>query len=223
MKTTLLIATLNEIEGAKIIMPRINREWVDEIILVDGGSTDGTIEFFEKMGIQVVNQKSKGICGAYWEGMEVATGDVIIPFSPDNNSIPELIPDLVKKMEEGYDMVIVSRYISGAKSEDDDFITALGNWMFTKMVNILFGGNYTDSLVMFRAFKKELVNTLPMVDKTTPVFEYQLCIRCAKKKMKVADIPGDEPKRIGGVRKMKPIYNGSCLLWCLLKEFLRGK
>jgi len=63
MKTTLLIAALNEIEGSKVIMPRINREWVDEIILVDGGSTDGTIEFFEEMGIHVVNQKSKGICG----------------------------------------------------------------------------------------------------------------------------------------------------------------
>ena len=201
MKTTLLIAALNEIEGSKVIMPRINREWVDEIILVDGGSTDGTIEFFEEMGIHVVNQKSKGICGAYWEGVEVATGDVIIPFSPDNNSIPELIPDLVKKMEEGYDMVIVSRYISGAKSEDDDFITAMGNWMFTKMVNILFGGNYTDSLVMFRAFKKELVSTLPMVDKTTPVHESSLPFRTKNSFIFQQQIPTPKQKESAALGK----------------------
>ena len=45
MKTTLLIPTVNEIEGMKIIMPRIKKEWVDEILIVDGGSTDGTLEY----------------------------------------------------------------------------------------------------------------------------------------------------------------------------------
>jgi hypothetical protein len=61
-------------------------------------------------------------------------GDVVITFSPDGNSIAELIPELVNKMKEGYDMVIVSRYLNEAKSEDDDIITAFGNWLFTKTV-----------------------------------------------------------------------------------------
>ena len=50
MKTTLLVPTLNEIEAVQAIMPQINRSWVDEIICVDGGSTDGTIEYFQKNG-----------------------------------------------------------------------------------------------------------------------------------------------------------------------------
>ncbi len=218
MKTTLLVPTLNEIEGAKIVMPQIKNEWIDEVVVVDGGSTDGTVEYMAGRGYKIVKQKSKGVCGAYWEGIEAASGDVIIAFSPDNNSIPEVIPDLIKKMEENYDMVIASRYLKGAKSDDDDFVTAIGNWMFTKAVNILFGGKYTDSLVMFRAFRKDLVERLKMDEKNRPVFEYQLCIRCAKKKLKVCEIPADEPKRIGGVRKMRPLYNGSTLLWQIVKE-----
>jgi glycosyltransferase involved in cell wall biosynthesis len=218
MKTTLFIPVCNEITGIQQIMPRVKKDWVDEIIVVDGNSTDGTREYFEERGYKVVRQKSTGICGAYWEGLEVATGDVIIAFSPDNNSIPELIPPLAEKMKEGYDMVIVSRYKDGAKSEDDDLVTAFGNWMFTRLVNILFGGKYTDTLVMFRAFRKDLVKRLKMDSKKLPVFEYLMTIRCAKQKCRVAEIPGDEPKRIGDIRKMRPIYNGLSLLGQLIKE-----
>ncbi len=218
IKTTLFIPTFNEVVGARLIMPRVKREWVDEIIVVDGGSTDGTVEYFKEIGIPVIRQKSKGICDAYWECIEAATGDIIISFSPDNNSLPEAIPSLVAKMKEGYEMVIASRYLDGAKSEDDDFVTAFGNWMFTKIVNLLFGGNYTDSLVMFRAFRKDLPTRLYMGDRDIPVFEMLLCIRCAKQKLKTAEIPADEPKRVGGIRKMRPIYNGLCLLWVIVKE-----
>ncbi len=218
MKTTLLVLTMNEIEGVKLIMPRIKNEWVDEILVVDGGSVDGTKEWLTARGYKVITQKSKGVCGAYWEGMDAATGDVIIPFSPDNNSLPEMIPALVRKMGDGYDMVIASRYLGKAKSYDDDPVTALGNWMFTRMVNVLFGGKFTDSLVMFRAYKKSIVTELEMDEKRRPVFEMQLCIRCAKQGLTVAEIPADEPKRIGGVRKMRPLYNGSTLLWQIAKE-----
>ncbi len=218
MKTTLIVPTLNEIEGVKLIMPRIEKSWVDETIVVDGGSTDGTIKYFEDNGYTLIRQKSKGVCGAYWEGIEASSGDIIILFSPDNNSIPEHIPVLIDKMKEGYDMVIVSRYLRGAKSYDDDFVTAFGNWMFTKFVNIFFGGRFTDSLVIFRAFKKDIVKALTLDEKKRPVFEMQLCIRCAKQGLKVSEIPGDEPKRIGGKRKMRPLYNGATICWQVIKE-----
>lgn len=222
MKFTLFLPTLNEIDGVKATMPRINKEWIDEVLVVDGGSTDGTIEYMEQWGARVVRQKSKGLTSAEWEAFEAATGDVIILFTPDGNSIPELIPDLVSKFKEGYDMVIVSRYLGGASSEDDDFVTGFGNWMFTKIVNVLFGGHYTDVLVGFRAFKKEII-AFTLDEKTRPVLEIQMPIRCLKHKLKVCDIPGSEPKRIGGVRKMRPFYNGSCLVWTILKELFSGR
>lgn len=219
VKITLFMPVRDEIEGAKIIMPRINKNWVDEILVVDGNSTDGTYEFFEQYGCKMIHQKSVGICGATWEGIEAATGDIIIGFSPDNNSIPELIPPLIEKMREGYDMVIISRYMAGAKSDDDDLVTAFGNWMFTRIINLLFRAKYTDTLVMYRAFKKDLPVRLGMDQKKYPFFEPQMAIRCATHKVKYTEIPGDEPKRIGGVRKMRPLYTGAAISLMILKEF----
>ncbi len=218
MKTTLFIPVYNEIKGVKEIMPRIKKEWVDEIIVVDGGSTDGTLEYFQENGYRVIRQKSKGICGAYWECFEVAKGDIIVPFSPDNNSLPEAIPLLIEKIKQGYDMVIASRYKEGAKSFDDDAVTGFGNRLFTTLVNIFFKARYTDVLVMFRAFRRDIISTLELDAKKHPVIEIQLTIRCAKRKLKVLEIPVDEPKRTGGVRKMSPLYNGSAILFLIIRE-----
>ena len=114
MKTTLLVMTLNEIEGMKVIMPQIQRNWCDQIIVVDGGSTDGTIEWAREHGYFVFVQKRLGFRHAYNEVLPYVTGDIIITFSPDGNSISELIPPLIEKMKEGYDMVIASRYLGNA-------------------------------------------------------------------------------------------------------------
>lgn len=149
MDVTLLILTLNEIEGVRVIMPRIKREWCSQILMLDGGSTDGTIEYAKEHGYEIYIQKRKGFRYAYIEALPLIKGDVVITFSPDGNSIPELIPTLIDKVKEGYDIVLASRYCDGAKSEDDDIITAFGNWLFTRTINLLHGGHYTDALVIF--------------------------------------------------------------------------
>jgi len=221
MKTTLFIPILNEIVGLKLIMPRVKKEWVDEILFVDGGSTDGSREYLEQQGHKVIRQKGRGLELAYWAGFDAAAGDVIIAFSPDNNSIPELIPLMVQKIREGYDLVIASRYLNDAKSEDDDPVTSFGNWVFTKMANLLHGGHYTDFNVMYRAFRKDLVKQLDLERRETgefPVLQQQLMVRALKHRLKIAEIPGDEPKRIGGVRKVRILYHGWAILYVIIKE-----
>ncbi len=197
----------------KAIMPLIDRDWVDQIIITDGGSTDGTIEYAREQGYEVHIQKTPGFRHCYFEILDKITGDVIITFSPDGNSIPELIPVLIEKMKEDYDMVIASRYLGDAKSEDDDIVTGFGNWLFTRTVNLLHGGNYTDVMVIYRAYKKQIIYDLDL-DKeksyTTPErlfrcvlsWEPLLSVRAAKRKLKIGEIPGDEPPRIGGERKL---------------------
>lgn len=207
MKITLFMPTLNEIEGMRAVIPRISKDWVDEILVVDGGSKDGTVEFARKEGFKIHRQQSKGITGAYAEAIRMAEGDVMIAFSPDGNSVPEAIPALIAKMKEGYDMVIASRYLPVAKSDDDSAVTAFGNWLFTKIINLLFGGKYTDTLVMFRAWRKDMIRQLPE-GVLRAGFEPLSSIRCAKRRLRVAEIPADEPPRIGGKRKMHPLLNG---------------
>lgn len=229
MKTTLLVMTLNEIEGMKVIMPRVKRAWLDQIIVVDGGSTDGTIEWARENGYRVYVQKQPGFRHAYVEVLPYIEGDVLITFSPDGNSIPELIPELIAKMRQGYDMVIASRYLEGAQSYDDDSITAFGNWLFTRTVNLLHGGNYTDVMVIFRSYKKQLIfdlelnkdegfRTAERLFRTKISWEPLLSVRAAKRKLKITEIPGDEPLRIGGERKLKVLKWGAAYYFQFIRE-----
>ena len=230
MKVTLFIPVLNEIEAVQVIMPRVKREWVDEIIVVDGNSTDGTPEYFKENGYKVISQSRLGAIHAWWDGFELATGDIIIPFSPDGNSVPEVIPSLIEKMREGYDMVIASRYKDGAKSHDDNIFTAMANYGLTKIINLAFEGNYTDCLGMYRAFNRRLLVELGLnrnPDTKVAVFEVLLSIRCLTNKKKVAEIPGDEPNRIGkGGSRCHPsvrarTYAGIIMLRCIFREYFR--
>ncbi|MFH1353210.1 MAG: glycosyltransferase [bacterium] len=222
--------TRNEIEGLKEIMPRVKKEWIDQIIVIDANSTDGTIEYAREHNYTLVLEKRPGgVRYALPEVMDRIKGDVVITFSPDGNCIPELIPDLIKKMEEGYDMVIVSRYAAGAKSYDDSIITAFGNWLFTTSINILHGGRYTDTMGIFRAYKANLFRDLEldkdggysMAEKIFRInvgWEPLLSVRAAKRELKIAEIPGDEPARSGGKSKLRIFRHGAAHLFQVFWE-----
>ncbi|NQV33605.1 MAG: glycosyltransferase family 2 protein [Phycisphaeraceae bacterium] len=234
MNVTLILPTLNEIEGMKAIMPLIKEEWYHQLIVVDGGSTDGTVEYARSQGYFVHIQKQPGFRHAYTEILPFIEGDVVATFSPDGNSIPELIPVLIEKMKGGFDMVIVSRYLDDAKSEDDDLITAFGNWLFTKTVNCLFRAKYTDAMVIFRAYKTKLIWDLDLHEDRSYVtpekmfntkisWEPLLSVRAAKKRLHVAEIPGDEPARIGGERKLQVLRWGAAYYYQFLREIFVWK
>src|SRR5665213_4203819 len=88
-------------------MPKVKKGWVDQILIVDGKSKDGTAEIAREMGYDVVIQQTPGIRGAYMDALPHIKGDIILTFSPDGNSIPELIPVCVAKIKEGYDLSLI--------------------------------------------------------------------------------------------------------------------
>jgi glycosyltransferase involved in cell wall biosynthesis len=232
MTVTLLAPTLNEIDGMRAIMPKIQKGWVDQILILDGGSTDGTIEYAREQGYDVVIQEKRGLINAYRQVYPHIKGDWVITFSPDGNSVAELIPQLVAKAKEGYDMVIASRYLDGAKSEDDTFMTGLGNWTFTKLINVLFGGNYTDAMVIYRIHRTKLIEELGLMDDEPLSIERNfnhmisweplMSMRAAQRKLRIAEIPGDEPPRLGGKGKCNQYTWGLVYLAEMGQEFLRG-
>lgn len=214
MRSSLIALTLDEIDGVREILPRIDRAWCDQILVVDGGSADGTIEWCRNHGFDVYVQKKKGIRFAYLEALPLITGDVVLTLSPDGNCPVEFIPAILRKIDEGYDLVIGSRYLGTAKSDDDDLLTGFGNWLFTATVNFLYRANYTDAMVIYRAFRRELIEECDL-DKeesyllperlfgTVISWEPLMSVRAAKTRKRIAEVAVGEPPRIGGKRKLQ--------------------
>ena len=223
MSTTIVIPTKNEVTGVRKILPQIKKEWADEWIVMDGNSNDGTIEAAEKLGFKVIQQKGIGAANAEREGIEHSHSENVLFFHPDGNFKIEYILKLIKKMEEGnYDVVQISRFGKFGSSDDDDLITSFGNKMFTFLVNVFFGGHLTDSLFGYKIIKKKVFQDVNL-DAEGLTLEQQISIKSSKFGLKVMEIDGDEPSRIGGERKMIPHITGSKLSYQIIKEFIFWK
>ena len=230
---TLLVPVLNERGGMEIILPQINKDWVERILLVDGHSTDGSLEYAEENGYEIFVQTLGGPRGAFLECFQKITTDYVITFSPDGNCKAEAIPELIKKIQEGYDMVIASRYKDDAQSYDDTLLSGFGNAMFTFLINTLHGHTYTDSLNIFRIYKTKIYFDLEM-DKDESYWQEKLLftklgiepllsVRAAKMKLKIAEIAADEPKRVWGKAKVQPFRWGAAYLLQVICEFFSRK
>jgi len=222
MSVIVFVLTLDEIDGVSEIMPKIKKEWADKIIFVDGGSTDGTIEKAKELGFEVIHQKNQGEGNACRVGTDATESDFIMFFSPDGNDVPDDIPKLIEKTNEGHDIVHISRFGKNSVSEDANWLDRFGNNMFTFLVNTFFGGNYSDALNGFRIIKRKIWDGLK-TDAQYLNIEQQTCIRLAKLKIPIFEIDGKEPKRIGGERKMRPLTTGAQLSYQIIKEFIFWK
>ena len=213
MTITLVLLTRNEIEGVSALLPVIPFDAVDEAFVVDGGSTDGTVEFFCEHGIRVVSQQSKGRGEAFRIAMREATSDAVIFFSPDGNEDPADIPRFRPLLEQGNDIVVASRMMSGAFNEEDRQLLRWRKWannVFNLLANVAFrrrGPFITDSINGFRAIWKEACMHLQL-DADGFAIEYQMTMRALRQKMRILEFPTREGNRIGGESGAKSIPTG---------------
>jgi len=227
MPATLVILTLNEIHGLEVVFPKLPFDVVDEVLAVDGGSTDGTLEFFASRGVRTIRQEKRGRGEAFRLAVQHARNDWLVFFSPDGNEDPDDIARLLRGLEAGHDMVIASRFIAGARSEDDDkrlFMSRRwGNLMFTWLANVLWPGRgrITDTINGYRAISRRAFARLAP-DAEGYAIEFQMSIRALQQKLSVLEIPTEESPRIGkGVSKLNAIPVGFQFLFLMLGEWLR--
>lgn len=222
---TLVILTFNEINGISALYDKIPFNQFKQYFVIDPGSKDGTLEFWKKKKVPVIIQKVRGRGEAFRIGCTKAKYENVVFFSPDGNEDPKDIINLVKCLEEGYDMAIASRFMKGSRADDsEDFIPlrGLGNRMFTLIADIIWRGRLTDSINGFRAIKKSKFRELNP-DSHGFGIEYQISIRALKLKYKLKEIPTHEGDRIGGQSTAHTFETGMLFIKLILKELIKGK
>lgn len=234
MIKTIIVPVFNE-EGnigllIEKILKEINKE--DQLIIVNDGSSDKTIEEVKKFNCELINHETnlgKGM--AMRSGIDKAIGEVIIFMGGDGQDDPSEIGKLIEGINEGYDYVIGSRFV---KSNSDSLnykrysdkailpINKIGNNGLTFLINLLFGQNITDSQSEFKCFKSDKLKNLKLIS-TRYEIETELLIRSARKKFKIKEVPVHRYERKHGKSYLFDIPFGRFIFGLkVLKTILTG-
>lgn len=215
MKTSLVIPTLNEASCIEKTLSEVPKGSVDEIIIVDGHSKDNTADIVRRLGYKVIMQETEGYGGAFTEGINAATGDIVVLMDADGSHNPADIPVLIEKVKEGFDYVLAVRYAPGFRSDDDTVIRHIGNMLFTFLVNLIHKVFISDALYLYTAIRKDKFH---LIVPKSHGFEYcvEILIRAHKAGLKIAQIPSAERLRRGGRSKVNAFMDGLKILRVIL-------
>ncbi len=225
MTSTLIITTRNEINGVTSLFPRIPLSAFDEVLAIDLNSTDGTLKFFHDHNIKVIPQVTPGRGNAIRLAAANATSDIMVFFAPDGNENPDDLLKLRDAIINGADMAIASRFLPGARNEEDVSWyrpRAWANKGFTGLVKLFWGGTITDTINGYRSIRKDKLLELN-TDEPGFAIEFQMSIRALKLGFKVVEFPTTEGDRIGGHSTAYTLPTGWRVLRTFLLEIWRGK
>ncbi len=216
---SVVIPALNEALNLPHVLPKIGA-WVDEVILVDGLSTDRTQEVAQTLlpKIRIVHEHGPGKGAALRAGFEAATGDVIVMLDGDGSTDPCEIPAFVGALVAGADFVKGTRFAQGAGTADMTLLRRLGNGCLVGLVRLLFGGRFSDLCYGYIAFWRRV---LPDVAPDCNRFEVetQMNLRALHAGLKIAEVPSFERMRIHGKSNLRVVSDG----WAVLKTILRER
>jgi glycosyltransferase involved in cell wall biosynthesis len=208
-----------------------------ELILVDGGSTDDTIEVTRRLrpDITIMGQTRKGKGNALACGFDAAAGDFIVMLDADGSTDPAEIPLFVEALKEGADFAKGSRFMPGAGSSDISRIRQLGNFLLNKIVNVLYGTRYTDLCYGYNAFRRDCLSVIGLdagevegVDASTMLWgdgfevETLINVRIAKAGLRVTEVPSFERSRHFGASNLNAFSDGFRVLRTIHAERVRG-
>ncbi len=215
---SVVVPALNEAQNLPHVLPRIP-SWVHEVILVDGGSRDGTPAIARGLwpGIRIVGQERRGKGAALQAGFRAATGDIIVMLDADGSTDPAEIPLFVTCLAGGADFVKGSRFVQGGGTDDMGSVRRAGNWVLRGIVRAAFGGRYSDLCYGYNAFWRRI---LPAIEGDADGFEIEtmMNVRVLAAGLRVAEVPSHEAARIHGLSHLRTFRDGARVLRVIARE-----
>src|SRR3954447_9048038 len=232
---SVVIPALNEERNLPHVFAKLPAT-VTEVILVDGGSVDRTVDVARELrpDVVIVQQTRTGKGNALACGFAACTGDIIVMIDADGSTDPGEIPLFVAELIGGADFVKGSRFGKGGHSHDITPLRKLGNDGLNLVVNVLFGTDFTDLCYGYNAFWRHVVPSLQLPAPTLPrpvdggklwgdgfEIETMINIRAAADGMKVGEVGSVEHARIHGESNLNTFRDGLRVLRTIFSEYGR--
>ena len=204
-RVSVVIPTLNEETTITSVIEGC-RPYADEIIVVDGYSSDKTRQIAESLDVKVILDHKKGKGEALRSSIGHITGDIIVFIDADGSHNPDEIPKLVAPIVRNEaDHVSGSRLIGGSSELHggfDECFRLMGSSLITACINWRFKVQLSESQNGFRAIRTDVIKQLDLKEDITTI-EQEMIIKTLKKGFRMAEIPTHENKRIAGYSKIR--------------------
>ena len=225
MKISVVIPACNEQDAIAAVVERVPANLVDEVIVVDNGSTDATAVRAQKAGARVVREERRGYGAACRAGLMAALqADVVVFLDGDNSDDPAELPLLLAPIENGSaDLVIGSRLSGSFEPASMPSHARLGNRLVASLMRGAYKVKVTD-IGSFRAIRKDLLLSLGM-EQMTFGWPVEMLVKAARQGAGIVEVPVSYRKRIG-VSKVSGTLKGTLftayyMLWIPLRYVLR--
>jgi hypothetical protein len=223
---SLVLIVWNELAGCQADVSLLPTSSFDEVYAIDGGSTDGTVEFLQSRGIQVYRQTRKSLNAAYADAVAHSKCDAIVVFFPKATIDPVIATELSHRLDVGFDLVVASRNLPGAHNEEDEQVLKPRKWgvaVLSHTVSILWrreGWRIRDVLHGVKGFTVASYRRMK-ISEVGVTIDLEMTIRAYRLRISRTEYAVSEQARIHGETKFKIWPTGKRLARFMWAELFR--